>query len=560
MDKISFNEPAFEITKSYRDTDGQMFVEGIASTTSIDATGERMSTEAIAKMAARLVGKPLRSEHGKGWDDKLGEIVKADIIQDKSNRPALWIKARLFDWSSKARDLFSLLTDGVTKMGLSVAGVIKPGGIIKEFSDAIGKFVPTYHDVEPTEVSVTDHPANLDTWAVAVAKSLNLDTVEEYNKERYENVDSEDFLDPENRKYPINSTRLMPALRYFNHDGQRTAGDYGEDQWATMGRKLAARLNKETDGKYQYNASSEKVERVDETTQKSGEEVNNVDKSKLASKEVNKDVADFVKQFKPDSDVKERVVEKKATEKTEEVKKTQETKEVKKDSTETGTSEDASSETSAELSMDSTSTSSDGETMGKDHDEIKQLLSELGSSLSAIKDAMSSTTTDGEGGSDEETDASDLMSTLSMCMDKMNKFMGKYGKAVKHPADGTQTSTPVTTTNKPVPGSDAADSKRGTTPSSESVSKTKEEDDKVARLEKVIKALSDKVDAIPNSRKGVAIAVEKNLGNDETKKETGDGELEKKLKADPEISMAEFHKWRNFGILPEKYKDYGKKE
>jgi hypothetical protein len=52
-----FDAPAFAITKSYRDADGQMFIEGVASTVDIDLTGERMSPEVIAKMAARLVGK-----------------------------------------------------------------------------------------------------------------------------------------------------------------------------------------------------------------------------------------------------------------------------------------------------------------------------------------------------------------------------------------------------------------------------------------------------------------------------------------------------------------------
>jgi len=185
MEKVfSFREAAFEITKSYRDTSGQMFLEGQASTIGIDETGERMSPEVIAKMAARLVGKPLRDEHEKGWYDKLGEIVKADVIKDKDGKPALWIKAKLHDWNSKARDLFNLLKNTTEKMGLSVAGHINPGGIVKQFVESVGKYIPTYVDVDPTEVSVTDHPANLDTFAYAVAKSMKIEesSQEEINK------------------------------------------------------------------------------------------------------------------------------------------------------------------------------------------------------------------------------------------------------------------------------------------------------------------------------------------------------------------------------------------
>src|SRR5579862_3725028 len=157
---FQFDAPAFTVTKSYRGENGEMFIEGIASTVDIDQTGERMSPEVIAKMAARLIGCPLREEHQKGYLNRLGEIVKADVVNDANNRPALWIKAKLHDWSSSAKDTFNAIKDGV-KLGLSVAGKIKPGGLVKQMDEHLGKFVPTYIDVDPTEVSVTDHPANL---------------------------------------------------------------------------------------------------------------------------------------------------------------------------------------------------------------------------------------------------------------------------------------------------------------------------------------------------------------------------------------------------------------
>ena len=60
-----------------------MFPEGIASIIDVDQTNERMSPEVIAKMAARLIGKPLRCEHGKGWADKIGTIQQADVVNDE---------------------------------------------------------------------------------------------------------------------------------------------------------------------------------------------------------------------------------------------------------------------------------------------------------------------------------------------------------------------------------------------------------------------------------------------------------------------------------------------
>jgi hypothetical protein len=322
MDKIIINAPAFEVFKSYRDENGQMFIEGIASTTEIDLTNERMSPTAIAKMAARLVGKPLRSEHGKGWDDRIGEIIKAVVINDKFNKPALWIKARLFDWSSKAKDLFHLLFDEQGKMGLSVAGVVPTRGIVKELVAGIGKFISTYIDVEPTEVSVTDHPANLGTFALAVTKSFEKSIQDEddlYIKandakganeskpKEYADVPDEKFLDPENFKYPVDESHLLPALRYYNHDGQRTAGGYTAAKWGTMGKKLARLLNSEYGEDYKYNPDTEKVEQTE--TNKSDNVAEEIEgkgvsqimdtKSNLVTKELNPEVAAFVKDVAP---------------------------------------------------------------------------------------------------------------------------------------------------------------------------------------------------------------------------------------------------------------------
>lgn len=323
MDKqLTFNEPAFEITKSYRDDSGQMFIEGIASTTSIDLTKERMSPEVIAKMAARLIGKPLRSEHGKGWDDKLGEIIRADVV-DNEGAPALWIKARLYDWSSKAKDLFGFLGTAGAKMGLSVAGKINPGGLVKELVSSVGKYIPTYRDVEPTEVSVTDHPANLDTFAHAVTKSLNLDdynpneykkdelgqpeaaaevAVAEAKPEQHEDVQAHDFLDPQGYTYPADDKHLMPALRHFNNDGARDNGKYDPVKWKEMGDRLAQRLTAVTGERYTYDDGKEKVIKEESHTEK---EVNNDmdnNKGNLVSKTIPDSVKQLAKEWGKDID------------------------------------------------------------------------------------------------------------------------------------------------------------------------------------------------------------------------------------------------------------------
>lgn len=300
---FAFDAPAFTVTKSYRDENGQMFIEGIASTIDIDETDERMSPEAIALMAARLPGKPLREEHQKGYLNILGQIIQADVIKDTNGNPALWIKAKLHDWSSAAKDTFQAIKSGV-KLGLSVAGSIHSGGLVKELDESRGKYIPTYKDIEPSEVSVTDHPANLGTFALAVAKSLNtvepVETIEkdvtnahETKPSEYKDVPTADFLDPENYKYPADDSHLMAALRYFNHKGQRTAGGYSASQWQQMGEKLAKKLSSKTGDSYHYDSSREQVTK--EETKKAEEVSDMTKRSGLASKEISGEVASFIK-------------------------------------------------------------------------------------------------------------------------------------------------------------------------------------------------------------------------------------------------------------------------
>ena len=443
---LLFNAPAFEITKTYRDDNGQMFVEGIASTIDIDLTDERMSPEAIAKMATQAIGLPLRSEHGKGWDDKLGEIVLADVIKDDQGRPALWIKARLFDWSSKAKDLFGLLKSGA-KMGLSVAGKIKPGGLIKELVESKGKYIATYKDVDLTKVSVTDHPANLGTWAVAVAKSFNEQTnktsavgstgsgdyvtgatgeiakditnANESKPKEYADVPSGEFLDEENYKYPIDDKHLIPALRYFNQSGQREDGGYTPEKWAQMGRKLASKLSAKTGDSYEYDPDSQTVKKP--TTEKANrEEVNDMNKDKtqsnLVSKDYNEGVKGFAKEWGKDLSVNKDDEAGKGVAKEEAVEKAEAT------STETTTATPAAnSDTTA---TDKGLSTSDGHDSSSDSDSdsdsdetstgsVESLLSDLMSSLTELQSSLSSSSSSSDSDSTGSSTSTDSTSTGS---------------------------------------------------------------------------------------------------------------------------------------------------
>lgn len=52
-------------------------------------------------------------------------------------------------------------------------------------------------------------------------------------------TDEADYGDPVNYAYPTDSEHIDAAVEYFNHDGQRTAGDYSEAEWEIIGNRIA---------------------------------------------------------------------------------------------------------------------------------------------------------------------------------------------------------------------------------------------------------------------------------------------------------------------------------
>jgi hypothetical protein len=156
-------EFTFYIEKAIADeTSDSLIVTGIASTMNLDHDNERMSESALRSMAKIIneKGVPLRVEHNNGDEAIIGTVNKGWI----DNRSQLCISAELIKENPVARLLHTALKFG-TKLGLSVGGHVKRA--YREMSDAVGKMVKTFYDVELNEVSVTQRPANYDAWLVA---------------------------------------------------------------------------------------------------------------------------------------------------------------------------------------------------------------------------------------------------------------------------------------------------------------------------------------------------------------------------------------------------------
>jgi HK97 family phage prohead protease len=144
----------------------KMMVEGLASTTEVDLTGEKMAESAIKSMAASNLPLPFRSEHRSDWDAQLGSITELSATPDHQ----LLMKAELDADHPNAHFLFGKLQTG-SQLGLSIGGQVNDWGW--ENDPEIGRSIRTYKDIALKEVSVTSHPAVQSTFLSAISKSLN---------------------------------------------------------------------------------------------------------------------------------------------------------------------------------------------------------------------------------------------------------------------------------------------------------------------------------------------------------------------------------------------------
>lgn len=134
------------------------FIEGVASTVSVDRDEERMSEKALQKMRndIKTLGVNLFVNHSHNLEDIVGTIVDADVYST-----SLGIKAKMADpeVNPKAKLILSNQSKGI-KMGLSVGGRVTKTK--KEFNKDLNKEIDIIDDLELYEVSVVGIPSNKD--------------------------------------------------------------------------------------------------------------------------------------------------------------------------------------------------------------------------------------------------------------------------------------------------------------------------------------------------------------------------------------------------------------
>jgi HK97 family phage prohead protease len=153
--------------------DGSNMLTGIASTTSVDRDSEKMSIDALKRMAAdiKTKGVNLFGNHEHNWENTLGVINDADIVD---NQVQIRISLDNPDTNDKIPMLLNKLAAGI-KLGLSVGGNVQ--GYSWEYDRTVGKKIKVLDDVSIYEVSVVGIPSNAESFLTipqAIAKSAKL--------------------------------------------------------------------------------------------------------------------------------------------------------------------------------------------------------------------------------------------------------------------------------------------------------------------------------------------------------------------------------------------------
>ncbi len=152
------------MTKVWRGADGTLRFEGVASSTRLDRQKERMTPNAIRKMATQT-GLDLLPSHDAGALEELGVVEEAWVDNDQFR-----IAGRLDESNPEAVRLFEKVSQG-RRYGLSVGGRVTKA--FWRHDDEAGRQIRFIDDVELDHVAVCRPAAaaNPDTYLSTLAKA-----------------------------------------------------------------------------------------------------------------------------------------------------------------------------------------------------------------------------------------------------------------------------------------------------------------------------------------------------------------------------------------------------
>ena len=160
---------------------GEVLIEGIASSTSIDWHGTEMSLEALHSMAAQFkAGVPYVPSHRDDeWDQVFGKTVDAEVVlesvlNDYNSRgvgegSVVKVTTALISDDTNTKRLVRMLGYGHA-VGMSIGGWFTDMEVVTNDDDEVERMI--IKDVELDHLATTRRPSNPDTWIQEMSRSI----------------------------------------------------------------------------------------------------------------------------------------------------------------------------------------------------------------------------------------------------------------------------------------------------------------------------------------------------------------------------------------------------
>jgi len=158
-------------------SDGQLRIEGVASSTIRDHHGDEITEKALRKMAGSAVGMTIFLNHEyRVPQDVFGTVERAKVVKsgevDKRTGQPIYdmrIGVRVAKSNKTAVDTFELIESDAVKLGISVGAMVPEGGATFAKSGG-GRYV--VDDADLVEASIISLPANSRSWVDHAVKAL----------------------------------------------------------------------------------------------------------------------------------------------------------------------------------------------------------------------------------------------------------------------------------------------------------------------------------------------------------------------------------------------------
>ena len=296
MEEIRFNFPFQKVNKDKR------IVTGIATAENIDQSGDIVDFQGSLTAFKSWVGN-IREMHGREAVGKAVSYNPTTVEYQGKRYPAIEVNAYI---SKGAPNTWEKVLDG-TLRGFSIGGhIVEKGSMSIDGMDH--RVIKSYVLGELSLVDNPDNPAALismikmadngtlelemekdgftifycDEHKVIKANTqecdfceipmVSLGFVDEFNVDEIDKMIAEfdiakvnyghksppkgqstnpdDYADPTNWKWEIDEPNIDAAYRYYNQSDMQSTGGYTDAEWASVGRRIVARLNQYRDGNY----------------------------------------------------------------------------------------------------------------------------------------------------------------------------------------------------------------------------------------------------------------------------------------------------------------------